>query len=228
MLNLFSRHSINRVLLPVVLCSFTLTYAVPLPAVQFQANINDVAFMVRLEKLVEKLVKSESKGVDAMIGYIVDIKNEIEVSYNTTLNTDHYIDQVGKEIHKQTGKTPHKELSAIKKKLKKKDKKSKHHALYIADTMYLEGYEMNALDEEMMFMAKHGKDKDKDDKEEVVLPSLLVYGVTITLCGLFLMVLPIPACKEWGGKLVVAGVTACANSICTKKDEDNKKDKDKK
>ena len=88
--------------------------------------------------------------------------------------------------------------------------------MYLANTMYMDGYEMNEHDEGMMvgdFMAKSAKhdkdkDKDKDDKEEIVLPSLLVYGVTISLCGLFLMCIPIPACKEWGGKMVVAGVTA--------------------
>ena len=42
------------------------------------------------------------------------------------------------------------------------------------------------------------------------------------------MVLPIPACKDWGARMVVAGVTACANSLCSKTDENNKKDKDKK
>jgi hypothetical protein len=96
--------------------------------------------------------------------------------------------------------------------------------------MYLEGYQMNEFDENLYVMAKHGhdKDKDKEDKEEVVIPALLVYGVTCSLCGLFLMVLPIPACKDWGARMVVAGVTACANSLCSKVDENNKKDKDKK
>ncbi len=98
--------------------------------------------------------------------------------------------------------------------------------------MYVEGYEMNPYDEMLYCSAKKHKDKDKDkdkkEEEEIVIPALLVYGVTCSLCGLFLMVLPIPACKDWGARLVVAGVTACANSICATTDEKNKKDKDKK
>lgn len=228
--SIFGSHYINRALLPIVLTSFTMTYAVPLPAIEFNINLGDAAFMVRLEKLVEKLVKSEKKGVDSMIEYLVDIKNEIETTYNTTLNIDTYIDQVGKEIQKQSGKYPKKELDAIKKKIKGRDKKHKNHARYVADVMYLENYQMNEFDENMYHMAKHSRDKDKDDdkKEEVVIPALLVYGVTCSLCGLFLMIIPIPACKDWGARMVVAGVTACANSICSKTDENNKKDKEKK
>lgn len=233
MLNLFRRHNINRALLPIVLSSFSLTYAVPLPAQQFNVNVNDIAFMVRMEKLVEKLVKSDGKGVDKMVEYLVDIKNEVESSCNVKINVDKFMDDVGSELKKKGHKAPKKEFDAIKKKIKSRDKKHKGHALYLANTMYLDGYEMNEHDEVMMvgdFMAKsakkNDKDKDKDDKEEVVLPSLLVYGVTISLCGLFLMCIPIPACKDWGSKMVVAGVTACANSLCSENDKN--KDKDKK
>ena len=233
MRSIFRRHNINRALLPIVLTSFTMTYAVPLPAQQFQVNVNEIAFMVRMEKLVDKLVKSEGKGIDKMVEYLVDIKNEVESSCNVKINVDKFVDDVGSEIKKKGQKAPKKEFDAIKKKIKSRDKKHKGHALYLANTMYLDGYEMNEHDEVMMvgdFMAKsaekHDKDKDKDDKEEVVLPSLLVYGVTISLCGLFLMCIPIPACKEWGSKMVVAGVTACANSLCSENDKN--KDKDRK
>lgn len=241
MLHVFSRSHLNRALLPVVLASFTLTYAVPLPAqqfplpkAQFGIGFNEIAFMVRLEKAVEKLVKSKDKSIDKMVEYIVDIKNEIETSCNLKINVDHFMDNVSSELKKSGHKAPKKEFDLIKKKIKSKDKKHKGHALYLANVMHLEGYEMNELDEVMMIgdymakSAKHDKDKDKDDKEEIVLPSLLVYGVTISLCGLFLMCIPIPACKEWGGKMIVAGVTACANSLCSENDKKNNNDKDKK
>jgi hypothetical protein len=135
--------------------------------------------------------------------------------------------QVEKELNAIGFQAPKKEFEAIKKLVKKKEKKAKNHVKYIADTMYLEGYEMNAFDEENMFLAKHGRDKDKEDDkddEEVVLPAVLVYGVTMTLCGLFLMVLPIPVCKEWGSKMMFAGVTTCAGCICSHIDEDKKKE----
>ena len=174
-----------------LLSSFTLTYSIQLPAQQFPIRLNEVAFMVRLEKLVEKLLKSQKKGTDYTLNTFVEIKQEIESNYNTTFNIDQYMDQVSKELNKQGVKTPKKDFDAIKKKLKAKDKKAKKHTRHIADVMYLEGYQMNALDNEMVFMTKTSKHKDKnkdEDKEEIVLPSLLVYGVTITLCGLFLIV----------------------------------------
>ena len=236
MLNVFRRHYINRALLPAILASFTLTYAVPLPAQQFQFNLglNEIAFMVRMEKLVEKLVKAEGKGIDKMVEYLVDIKNEVETSCNVKINVDKFMDDVGSELKKKGQKAPKKEFDAIKKKIKSRDKKHKGHAHYLANVMHVEGYTMNELDEEMfvndymMKASKHDKDKDKDEKEEIVLPSLLVYGVTISLCGLFLMCIPIPACKDWGSKMVVAGVTACANSLCSENDKNKDKDKDKK
>lgn len=228
MVNIFRNHTLHRVFLPIVLSTFTLTYAVPLPAQQFNIGFNEVAFMVRLEKLVEKLVNSKDKSIDSIAGYLIDIKQEIETSYNLKLDLNQYVDNVQKEVQKQGVKTDKKQFEKIKSLLKKKDKKAKNHARYLADTMYLEGYQMNEFDEEIMFPIhkaskhdKHDKDDDKD-KEEIVVPALLVYGVTVALCGMFLMILPIPACKDWGGRMVVAGVTACANSICSKTDENNR------
>jgi hypothetical protein len=76
----------------------------------------------------------------------------------------------------------------MRKAIKKKEKKHDKHHKYLAHVMHLDGYEINALDEELMFgeplMAKssHGKKDDKDDdKEEVYIPAQLVFGVTLTL-----------------------------------------------
>lgn len=229
--SIFNRHYINRALLPIVLSTFTMTYALPLPAQQFDFGFNEVAFMIRLEKVVERLVKSDKKGTESILDSFIDVKQEIESSYNTKLDIDYYMNQVGNELKKQGQKVPKKDFESIKKMIKKKEKKAKNHARYLADTMYLEGYQMNEFDEDIMITAhrasKHDKPNQEEDKEEVVIPALLVYGVTVALCGMFLMVLPIPACKDWGGRMVVAGVTACANSLCTRTDENNKKEKDK-
>lgn len=239
MVSIFSRNNINRALLSATLVSFTLTYPIqvhsaPPPGI----NLNDVAFFVKLEKVVEKLIKSEGKPIDKIIECFVDVKHEIEVHYNTKLDTEKYMKDVEKEFTKNGIKPPKKELDSIRKKIKDREKKNNKHAKYVAAVIDLEGYQMNQYDEDAMFpdenqflmKASKGKDKDKDkdDKEEIVLPSLLVYGVTVSLCGLFLMVLPIPACKDWGGKMVVAGITACANSLCSENDKNKDKDKDKK
>lgn len=217
-----------------ILSSFTLTYTVPLPAAQFQmGNLNEIAFMIRLEKLVKKVVDSEKKSKNNMVSSLIDMKNDIESTYNVSINTDVYVDQVSADLNKKGHKTDKKEFNTIKKMFKKGDKNKKRHAQYIAETMYLENYEMSTLDEEIMFqsfsdISRKAKDNpQQEEKEEEALPALLVYGVTVSLCGLFLMALPIPVCKDWGSKMVVAGVTACANSLCTRTDENNKKDKNK-
>ena len=104
--------------------------------------------------------------------------------------------------------------------------------------MYVDGYETNVADEALMFpehIAKQGEDKDKnkdkdkeDEKEELQVPAQLAFGVTLTLCGLFLMVVPVPACKPWGEKMITSGFIICGNCISGKIENDNKKDKDKK
>lgn len=89
----------------------------------------------------------------------------------------------------------------------------------------------DTLDELTLYEAKHGKkeDKEKDGKseeeEEVVLPAKLVLGVSLTLCGLFLVVIPIPACKPLGQGAIALGLEFCADSICTRIDENNQKGK---
>jgi hypothetical protein len=89
MANIISRNYIQRVLLSTVLLSFTVSI-LPLPANQYSKTVtlNEAVFMVRLEKLVEKLVKSKEKNkdVNSIVGYLVDIKNEIEVSCNIKLD----------------------------------------------------------------------------------------------------------------------------------------------
>lgn len=227
MANLCGSYYINRAILSVVLLTFSISYSVPINAAQFQLGLNEVAFMVRMEKLVEKLVKCKDKPENKIIENLINIKTEIESSCNVKFNLDQYMDQVSHEISKSGQKASKKQMDAIKKKLKRQDKTQRSHVQYISRTMYTEDYQFNIHDEKLMSSKRDHKDKEKEKDDDVEIPTLLIYGVTVTLCGLFLMVLPVPACKDWGGRMVVAGVTACANSISSKTDE-NKKDKDKK
>lgn len=192
MVNFNLRHNLNRALLLTILSSFTLTCATPLHAAP-QIGLNEITFMVQIEKQVEKLLKSKDKSVDKIIEYFIDIKSHIESIYKVKFNLDDCFNQISKELTRQGIQNPKKELDAIKRKIKHKSH---------ANHLY----------------------KAKQDKEEVVLPSLLVYGVTVSLCGMFLMCLPMPACKDWGAKLVVAGITASANSLCSKNDENKRKE----
>ncbi len=96
--------------------------------------------------------------------------------------------------------------------------------------MYQDNFQFNSQDEMMLYEEKYGKDKENkdDDKEQVEIPDHLVYGVTIALCGFFLCILPFPSCQDWGKRMIVMGVSACANSLCNKREEYKKKEEDKK
>ncbi|WP_075883568.1 hypothetical protein [Candidatus Protochlamydia sp. W-9] len=235
MASLFSRHNINRIVLFAVFGTFTLTYGLPLHALpQGGIGINEVAFLYRVEKLVEKIWKLEkSDNKDKMYSAIIDLKSELETSCGIKVDLNKHMDNVEKQLKNRGFKAPKKEFDAIRKAIKYKEKKHNKHAKYLASVMYLEGYEINAADEELMFpeyMAKHshGKDNKDDDKEEVCVPAQLVFGVTLTLCGLFLMVIPFPACKPWGERMIASGFVICGNCISGKVDNDHKNDKDKK
>lgn len=232
MVNLFTRYYINRSIVSLVLGSFSLTYVIPTQIAAIEFGFNEAAFLVRLEKLVEKMWKLEKSGnIDKMYETLIDIKTELEGYSGYRLDISNGLDQVEQKIKSSGVKVPKKQFESIRKSLKKKEKKANDHARYIASTMHLEGYEFNDYDEASMFheplMAKHGsKDKDKEDeKEEINVPAQLVFGVTLTLCGVFLMAVPIPACKVWGERMVQSGVIICGNCISNKVEEDKKKDK---
>lgn len=221
-----------------ILTSFSLTYAIPIQAVPptCQIGLNEIAFMVRMEKLVEKMWKLEKSGNrEKMYELALDIKQEVQGALGKEIDLNKCLDSVENEIKKNGNKPPKKEFDSIRKSLTKKDKKNKKHAYYLACTMDIEGYQFNEHDENLfddnlMFMAKSGKDKDKDkdDKPELEVPAHLVFGVTLTLCGVFLMFLPIPGCKVWGDNMFRAGIVVCGNAICNKTEEDKKNEKNKK
>lgn len=84
MASFFNCNSLNRFVLTTVLSTLTVCSALPTSVIglEINFNFNEVAFMARLERLVDKLVNSEGKSIDRMIDCLVDIKSEIETSYN--------------------------------------------------------------------------------------------------------------------------------------------------
>lgn len=150
---------------------------------------------------------------------MVDIKNEIEWTYGIKIDIDRQMNEVAKEISKRGQKVPKKELDEIKRLLNGKIKKKKDHQGYLTDTMYINGYIFNEHDEITMYETAH----HHEEKKEIVLPATLVYGVTISLCGLFMCFVPIPVCQAWGPNLVMAGIGACASAICEEIDKKEKK-----
>jgi len=88
----------HNFVLSAVLCSTAI--ATCLPAQEFKV-LNEkcsVIPIVRLEKLVNKLLKSKDKDSQTIVGYLVDIKNEIETSFNIKIDLDQQINLVNKKL----------------------------------------------------------------------------------------------------------------------------------
>lgn len=210
MANLFTRYYINRSLLSLVLGAFSVTGILPASAIECDLNLTDVAFAIKMERLFEKFMKLEkSSRADKIFDTLLDIKQELEIYYGVQININQGLNEVEKRLKEQKINIPKKQLQAIRKELNKREKK--HHK-----AQHLTAYE-----------TKHD-DKDKEEEEEFSVPTQLVFGVTLTLCGVFLVCIPVKFCQDWGARMIQSGFLVCGNCICTyqdKKDEKNKKDK---
>lgn len=199
MLNIFRSIFLNRIFLSVSLSSFTLTQAIPLHAVQedpnSKFNAQNILGMVRLEKVIEKFIKSKKKGTKEILSSLKDVKKEIEASFNIKLNTDFCLSMAKYEIQRQGVGITDNQFSTYRSMLK--DKK---------------------------IISKGGKN-DKEDQEQKDMPSYLVFGVTCSLVGIFLMCTKIPVLVTWGERLVTMGVGACAKSISDANDKNEEERK---
>lgn len=94
----FSRYNINHVIISYVLVAFTLTYAFPIHAL----DVSEVAFLYRVEKLVEKTWKlAKSENQDKMYTTIIDLKAELEASSSVKINLSKCMDDIEKELKKE-------------------------------------------------------------------------------------------------------------------------------
>ncbi len=70
--------------------------------------------------------------------------------------------------------------------------------------------------------SSHGKHKDKD--EEIVLPLRVTIGVTMSLIGLFLYVVPFPICKAAAPWVFDTGIAFLLDQGITEWEEKQKED----
>lgn len=228
---IFNSHKFNNIVLCGVLATFSLAVLTPPPcyAVNAGVNFNDIAFGVRLEKLVEKVIRYKDKGdSNKLLDTMMDIKAEVQGYTGVAINMDKQIDQVEKEIKQSGGKVNKDDMKKLRKVIKSKEKKANHKALCMEMRMLDPDLQLTRDDQHMLYMAKHGDDKDeKDQNVAAELPLRLTIGVTVALCGLFLFCLPMPPCKVWGSDLMKAGVALAVEGYVNRQ-EDDKKDNNKK
>lgn len=233
--NFWKSTKFNTVILSCTLGVFAFGSLMPLKATPYQMdiNFNDIAFGFRIEKLVEKVNRyRERRDSKKLIEVMFDIKQEIEGYTGRQIRLSDTLDQVEREVKSRGGKVDPKVMKKIKKDLKKKEKRAKHKFQYMAKCLEL-NLPFNAEEEALLYKAAYpidevyrGKHKDKDD--EVNIPLRVTIGVTVTLCGVFLLFVPIPICKQYAPYVIETGVAFLVDEGITQWEEKDKDEKNRK
>lgn len=192
-------NQLNNVVLSSVLLAFPLAVLTPHPAYsQINIGFNDVNFGITMQKLIDKAWKYYNKeDGDSLVEILLDIKKEIEAYRGITINIEKEIDKVEAELKKKGHKAPKDVFKKYKNLLKKKDKKKQTRALCM-EAYFLDAPDMSFDDYEILHLAaarKHDNVKEEELKEP--LPFKFVLGVSLILCGAFVM-FATPVCPILG------------------------------
>lgn len=189
------------------------------------AGLNDIAFCFKIEKLIEKINKYKDKrDANKLLETMIELKVEVESYTGKKINLEKHLDQIEQDIKNDGGKLKKDEFKKIRKIIKDKEKRSDHKAMYMADCMAY-GIEYNTEVENLNFILKHGH--DKDENKEVDLPIRVTIGVTVALCGLFLMFVPVPICQAYGPNIMRAGVALAVEGTLNRIEQDQDREKNK-
>ncbi len=106
---------------------FMLTAFVPIMGFEIPTitEFTNIAFMLKMEKLIKKLKKSNHHGVDNMTQCFFNIKNEIEGTYTIKYNVGMCMDTLEKELRRAGLRAPEQEMLAIRKHLRAYERKKK-------------------------------------------------------------------------------------------------------
>lgn len=221
----------NNVLVSATLIAFSMNVLTPpsLNAFELGTAINEASLMIRLEKLVERLMKLESKGsIDQMIDLMLDAKSEIENFLGVSFNIEGKLQEVNQEMRKKGYQIPRKQFENLTNKVKLKDKKNKTRTMKMARCLSDPDFSYELNNEGMLLRSKHKHkhDESQEEKEEFIVPVRVAFGVTVALCGLFLVCLPMPPAKAWGQRLIETGILIAVEGGIS--NQENKEEKNKK
>lgn len=210
------------------------TYAYEAQARAVDINLNDIAFIARIEQLYEKAKRYIDKLEDGkLIDVMLDIKTEVEVYTGKTIDMEAHIDAIEKEAKKQGAQFKKGEIKQIKKSLKKKEKKHTHRAMFLYECN-LNDIEFNQEQCDLHFdnfhLARASKDHHgKEDDKEIKVPIRVSIGITASLCGYFLSFIPHPIAQGASKFLIATGVGLCVDGTVTRLEEnENNEQKEKK
>lgn len=214
MANFFSSYKLNMLCIPITLIAFTAN-CIAYPSFGHANNyecgfINTALSLARIKKLVDKLQKLENKNdkLSKVIDILVEIKHEIEIATNKKMSLDDSLKKVQSDISARGGYIPDNVINSFKKQVKKKEKKVNHHASYLAYVFSNPFMEYSEEEELALFEAKHA---GKEPETDINVPVDVAIGITISLCGVFLMTCSsiIPGAFIYGEKLIeIGGVMA--------------------
>lgn len=225
--NLVSNRSFNRNILSCTLVAFILGSVTPIYSVPKSpnANLNDVGFVMRIEKLADKAKKNffERNG-KKLTDVTFDIKREIEAYTGVKISIDQCLDTIERQANSKGQPVDKAHMKEMRKRLKSRERKENHKAIH-AMTCFEYGISYNSEEASMLFDNEVKKDKKKEEEEEVVLPMRVTIGVTMALAGLFLVVIPIPVCKLTGTYMLEIGLGLLGDQAFIEWEEKDKDDK---
>jgi hypothetical protein len=170
---------------------------------------NEVITNVRLEKIVDKLLKQEKIGsTKEMIDAMLEAKEQVEHYLGTKISITHSISVVMKELDKKGHPISKDQLESLKKQISIRQKKAHFHKMYISQVLSTEGMEFNQDDERAFFDAQCDVDmkKHKSSKVMVSVHARVVYGFMLALCGVYIDSIPLTPDHVWGRSLIESGV----------------------
>jgi hypothetical protein len=190
---------------------------------------NAINFGIKVEKVVEKIKKSIDKGeTNKIVGYMFDIKHEVEQYTGKKIDINKQIDQAQREAKAKGQKIDDRYIKQIKRNFQKEDKRHEHRAVWFAQCAEMD-IPYSTIEADMHFdmnyvTAKSAKGEDKD----IDVPIPIVVGVTVSLCGLFLVFVPLPGCQSAGIWLINTGVGILGSEAIQKWDQYDRDQKVKK
>jgi len=151
----------------------------------YAANLNDVYFGVKIQKLTDKAWKYKDRlDSNSLLDTVLEIKSEVEAHTGHKFNLDKELDRIESESKKKGSKVSKTDFSRVKKLIKSKQKKQHGRAIYIAS--YLDEAPSISFDEyEGLCLAVAHSQSQEQAQDEI--PIKLVIAITLLLGGGFLM-----------------------------------------
>lgn len=224
MFNRFRNRVFASVIYFITLSATAITFPFQAQA-QVQLNCNEALLIYKVKKIVGKLLKAKNKTPKQMMGYVLKVQKEVQNAMGFKVNMNDYLDVTLKLIKQQTGKSLNKVyLPSLKKGLKTKGREIEDIELYPE----LDFSDPFSEEDCHLWIANAMNGKDVNGQEIGDLPPSVSWGITLTLCGVFLQATQFPPFILIGKALIATGMGMCIQTISGKADEDYKKDKEKK